>query len=185
LECGLSVALLCSSLEELWVFNPPDADLTRFAALESLRRFELSGGRKLEQTAGIEQLHRLTFLGLYLQPSLRELTGVDELSSLLDLALENCKNLESIDEVSALTGLRTLKLADCGDIPSLQPLTNLSSLERFFAWGSTRITDGDLSILMRLPRLREIAMRSRRAYRPSVEDVELALSPAQRPPGGQ
>src|SRR6476619_5783256 len=44
-------------------------------------------------------------------------------------------------------------------------------------WGRPcRITDGDLSVRLRLPKLREPAMRSRREYRPSVEEGTLALS---------
>jgi len=156
----------------------PDVDLTRFATLDSLTRLELGEGRKLQQTAGIERLQQLTFLGLYFQHNLKSLTGMNELSSLLELAVENCKRLESIEAVSALTSLRQFKLADCAEIPSLQPLANLSNLERFLAWGTTRIADGDLSVLTRLPRLRQIAMRTRREYHPSVEEVERALSPA-------
>lgn len=177
-NAGFESLFSCASLEELWVFSPPDVDLKRFGMLDSLRRLELSEGRRLKQTTGIERLARLTFLGLYLQQGLQRLAGVNELSSLVELALENCKSLKSIDAVSALTGLNTLKLADCGEISSLRPLANLSNLERFFAWGSTRIADGDLSVLTRLPQLRKIAMRSRREYRPSVEEVTLALSRA-------
>jgi hypothetical protein len=41
----------------------------------------------------------------------------------------------------------------------------------FYAWGSTRILDGDLSPLARLPRLKQIRMRNRRGYRPAVGDL--------------
>jgi hypothetical protein len=147
---------------------------TPYAGLNSAKVGNSSGQPALSSSTGSR------FWGCTVNTASGPLTGVGKLSSLLDLSLEKCKNLESIDEVSALTSLRTLKLVDCGGIPSLQPLTNLSNLERFFAWGSTRIAYGDQSVLMRLPRLHEIAMQSRRAYRPSVDEVELALSPAQR-----
>ena len=35
--------------------------------------------------------------------------------------------------------------------------------------------DGDLSVLLELPRLREIGMRDRREYRPRVSEIEAAL----------
>jgi internalin A len=165
-----------SALEELYVFDPPDSDLVRFAELQSLRRLELSQGRKLISTTGIDQLTQLTFLGLYHQSSLEALTDLGRAVSLRELAIESCKKLSVIDEISPLENLVTLKLANCGEIRSLQPLEGLRCLERLFAWESTKIVDGDLTVLTRLPRLREVAMMSRRAYNPTVQEVEALLA---------
>jgi hypothetical protein len=68
-----------------------------------------------------------------------------------------------------------LKAANCGDIASLAPLRGLDQLEEFFAWESTKVLDGDLSVLLELPRLRAIGMRDRREYRPRVSEIEEAL----------
>lgn len=174
-NAGFESLLACSALEELYVFDPPDSDLVRFGQLRSLRRLELSEGRRLKATTGIDQLPQLAVLGLYYQSGLEALTGLDRAVALRELAIESCKKLSAIDEVSQLEHLVTLKLANCGEIVSLQPLEGLRCLERFFAWESTKVADGDLTVLTRLPRLREVAMMSRRSYHPTVQEVEALL----------
>jgi hypothetical protein len=58
---GFASALACSQLEEVYVFSPPDPDLTRFGRLVSLRRLELSQGRRLSALQGVEILGELRF----------------------------------------------------------------------------------------------------------------------------
>jgi internalin A len=164
---GFESVFSCARLETLWVFGPPDADLARFGGMSGLRRLELSQGRKLVSTAGVGALD---FLGLYQQTALEELRDLPDLQV---LAIESCKKLGSLDGVPST--VRRLKVANCGDIASLRPLAGLVELEQFLAWESTRIVDGDLSVLMELPRLREIGMQERREYRPKVREIEQAL----------
>jgi hypothetical protein len=163
------------SLRTLWLFGPPGPDLTALAPLQRLERLELSQGRKLVSTAGVEALRALRFLGLYQQGGLKDLAGVDALD-LHELALESVKGIDSLDVVRGLRHLRRLKVANCGEIASLAPLAGLSELEQFLAWESTRVVDGDLSVLLELPALRVIGMQERRGYRPSVREVEEQLS---------
>lgn len=175
-NAGFESLFASRQLDRLFVFGPPDPNLERFGSLASLSRLELSEGRRLKETRGIEHLGALTFLGLYLQSGLEALTDLGQARGLQELAIDGCKKLAAIDEVAGLASLTYLKLANCGEIASLQPIAELRHLERFFAWESTNVTDGDLSVLMRLPRLREVAMMSRRHYRPSVREVELAIT---------
>ncbi len=165
---GFDSVFDCATLESLFVFGPPDEDLARFGRLPRLRRLELSQGRKLVSTRGVSPSVR--FLGLYLQGAL---SALEELPPALDvLAIEGAKQLGELVTVPSLT---RLKAANCGDIASLAPLRGLDRLEEFFAWESTRIVDGDLSVLLELPRLREIGLRERREYRPRVAEIEEAL----------
>ncbi len=173
---GFESLFSCRALEQLFVFAPPDPDLARFGQLLSLRRLEVSGGRRLKTTRGIEKLQGLVFLGLYLQSQLEDLTGVSELRALRELAIEGCRKLETVDAVEPLQSLTTLKVANCGEIASLRPLERLECLEQFLAWESTRIQDGDLGVLTRLPRLRQVALASRRHYQPSVREVTEAIA---------
>lgn len=173
---GFESVFGCRTLERLFVFDPPDTDLDRFADIDSLARLELSEGRKLNETAGIERFPDLKFFGLYFQAGLQALTGLSHAVTLEELAIESCKKLMAIDEVSGLTRLRRLKLADCGAIASLKPLAKLSDLDSFLAWESTNVADGDLSVLLRLPNLRDVALMSRRHYQPSVKEVEDLLA---------
>ena len=91
------------------------------------------------------------------------------------LRLDSCKRIGAIDELTHLTRLTMLKLANCGDIASLVPMAALHELEEF-AWESTRVVDGDLSVLVTLPRLRQTALASRRNYRPTTAEVKSALA---------
>ena len=77
----------------------------------------------------------------------------------------------SPEDVANLVGLVVLGFSDCGDIPSLAPIEGLRSLDRVYAWGTTKILDGDLSPLTRLPKLRDLRMRNRHGYRPTVAEV--------------
>jgi internalin A len=163
---GFESVFSCTGLDSLFVFGPPDADLSRFP---SVRRLELSQGRKLTSTAGAPR--SLEFLGLYQQRALAELV---DLPPLRVLAIESCKQISCLDAVAGLP-LERLKVADCGEIASLAPLRGLTQLEEFFAWESTRVADGDLSVLLELPRLRAIGMQDRREYRPRVREIEAAL----------
>lgn len=165
---GFESVFACRSLESLYVFGPPDPDLARFGQLPHLRRLELSQGRRLQTTRGVGPVR---FLGLYQQGGLSELA---ELPALEELAIEGARKLGAIDAVAGLP-LRRLTLANCGDIASLAPLAGMDTLEELFAWESTRILDGDLSVLLTLPRLRTVALRDRREYRPRVSEIEAAL----------
>jgi internalin A len=135
--------------------------------MAGLKRLELSQGRKLLSTAGVGSLD---FLGLYQQAALEELR---DLPALRVLAIESCKKLGSLDGIPS--SLHRLKVANCGDIASLAPLAGLREVEEFFAWESTRVVDGDLSVLLSLPRLREIGLQDRRHYSPRVSEIEAAL----------
>ncbi len=167
---GFESVFGCASLQSLWVFSPPDPDLSRFGTLPALRRLELSMGRKLVSTQGVGDLD---FLGLYTQGALAELRDLSDLSV---LAIESAKKLEAIDAVAGCRSLRRLDIADVGEITSLKPLAGLDALEDIGAWGSTRILDPDLSVLLELPRLRRLRLRDRREYRPRVSEIEAALA---------
>jgi internalin A len=169
-NAGFESVFACTSLESLFVFGPPDADLARFGALPALRRLELSQGRKLTSTAGVGA--GIEFLGLYMQGALKSLDGLP--AGLTVLAVEGSKQLAALP-AALPPGLTRLKVANCGDLATLAPLRGLDQLQEFFAWESTKVLDGDLSVLLELPCLRSIGMRDRREYRPRVPEIEEAL----------
>ena len=92
------------------------------------------------------------------------------------LAFESANRLEAIDAVAGCRSLARLDIAEVGEIASLKPLAGLDRLEEIGAWGSTRILDPDLSVLLELPRLRSVRLRDRREYRPRVSEIEAALA---------
>ncbi len=175
---GFSSLFDCAGLRNLFLFNPPDVDLSRIGTLTSLERLELSQGRKLRSTEGVDRLSRLRVLGLYGQSALTSLAGVRELQELDQLMIEGCRRIASLEEISGLRALRALKFADCGRVDSFEPLRGLAQLEEIYAWGSTQIADGKLDVLRGLPRLRIVALRSRREYEPSLDQLADDLGPA-------
>lgn len=74
-------------------------------------------------------------------------------------------------------GLTRLNLSDDGDLASLAPLVAMDRLEVLRLFGTTKNLDGDLTPLTRLPRLRDLRMRSRRGYEPSLAEVQANLGP--------
>jgi hypothetical protein len=161
-----------SGLRRLLVGGYQGEDLGAFESLSKLEHLELQQAPRLRSLAGAGQLPSLAALRVFLARKLRDFGDVGERGgSLRELELEDCPAITQLDGVEQLVGLRFLGVSDCGDIKSLAPVDALDQLEELDAWGSTRIVDGDLSPLAQLPRLREIRMRDRRAYKPRVADL--------------
>jgi hypothetical protein len=174
--------LLCDSLygpahlERLGTSDYDAADLAPLAVQPSLQHLTLKVARELESLDGAEQLPTLT--SLWLQ-AVHRLTSLDGLTSaaptLREFKLEGCRRLTGIEPIAALTELRVLGLSDCGELPSFAPLASLARLEKLYAWGTTRVADADLSPLLGLTHLREIRMRDRQRYQPTLAEVKQRL----------
>lgn len=152
-----------------WRFDEMDA--RAFRDHVGLERLTIKDSPHLESLSGLAELPELRVLGVFAARRLRDIGDVEGLTALVELEFEDCPALDRIDEIEALINLQFLGVSDCGDLESLAPMGLLDALELFHAWGSTRVVDGDLSPLTRLPRLREIRMRDREGYRPRVADV--------------
>ena len=158
-----------------WLFG--DVDLHAFRDHVALKTLTVKDAPYLESLSGVGDLPDLAALTIVGAPRLHEIDDIGGLStSLRELKFEECPGIKAIDVVESLVGLRFLGVSESGDIDSLAPIASLTQLEAFYAWGSTRILDGDLSPLTLLPRLKEIRMRNRRGYKPTVSDLLAALS---------
>lgn len=157
-----------------WMFG--EVDLHAFRDHVGLKTLTIKDAPYLESLSGLGNLPDLAMLTIVGAQRLHEIDEVGELSaSLRELKFEECPRIEAIDVVERLVGLRFLGVSESGDIASLAPVGSLTQLEKFYAWGSTRILDGDLSPLARLPRLHEIRMRNRRGYEPQVGDLAASV----------
>ncbi len=168
------------SVEELrsvitWRFS--EVDLHAFRDHVGLERLTIKEAPYLESLSGIGELPELAVVSVVLARRLSDISDVAGLADpLREFELEDCPAIDAIDDVESLVNLRFLGVSDCGEIESLVPVAAIERLEELYAWGSTRIVDGDLSPLTRLPRLREIRMRDRRIYKPRVADLVAARS---------
>lgn len=157
-------------IEDLYLGGYGEADLRSLRWNVALRRLRLKDRPRLQSLDGVEELSCLEQLGVWSAPledigALRALSG----NRLSELQLESCR-IRDIKPLSSLSGLRFLNLSDNGDVPSIGDLGGLTGLQVLWLFGTTRVVDGDLSVLAGLP-LRELRMKSRKGYVPTVEDL--------------
>jgi hypothetical protein len=62
-----------------------------------------------------------------------------------------------------------------GDIESIAPIAGLTELEKFFFPVSTNVLDGDMSVLLTLPRLKNVAYQYRRHYSHKSDEINRRL----------
>lgn len=163
-------------LEDLFVLSYAPTDLTPLGGNQSLRRIVMKDRPRLESFSGIAELSRLRVFAVPGAKSLTDISEIEHLRSpLRELDLEGCRSVDDLVPVSACTDVQVLNFGDCGPVSSLQPLSKLQELERIFLY-STRVLDSDLSVLSRLPKLRDLRMQNRKGYRPTVPEIEEMLS---------
>lgn len=152
----------CRQLRHFNVSSWPDADLARLAQLTKLQVLHLYS-RKLQSLRGIAAFPHLERLDLHGCPKLTSLEGVETCRRLTSVSLSACR-IDAVSIMATLPSLRTLALDSCGDLKTLSPLTELRELESLSFNGNTRVLDGDLSVLERLPKLRALVFAPRRSY---------------------
>lgn len=150
-------------------------DLSAVQASAELTLLDVQGSRRLKTLEGIERFANLLELRLTYLSQLEGLAPAGSLARLRRLDVTTCRRIGAIDALAELNELAYVGLKNCGRVNSVRALASLPTLETFIAWESTDVVDGDLSPLAEHPALREIAMRSRRHYSPSVEAVAEAL----------
>lgn len=152
------------TLQHLNLSGYPHEDLSPLHELQELRTLRLTS-RKLTSLDGIEHLPVLEKLRLY---SCSQLRSIDSLGrtggSLRSVNLHACKKIENISALSRLEGLRWANAESCGSIDSLSPLTANAHLESLGFDGSTVIEDGNMEVLLKIPRLKRVFFNNRRHY---------------------
>lgn len=172
-ELTISFALLAPGpwpqrLERVSFIDGSPKTLDDLPRSTSVRSLTLSGLKTLD---GLERFPHLRQLAL---SRTRHLDGLGPLQYVHDLEfleLNRAAGLPPLDPIADLLALSKLWLLDCGRVPSLKPLAGHPSLVDLLAYGSTDVQDGDLAPLLTIPRLRRLALASRRKYRPKVSDV--------------
>ncbi len=162
-------------LEELstWEYDSPDLVLlSRHSTLASL---SISRAPCLMSLEGLDQLLHLRHLTITSARELADISQLEAAVALERLRFERCPEIRTLNPMRGLVRLTHLDVSDGGRIATLAPISGLKQLRAFYAWGSTRIDDDDLTPLQQLPLLRDLRMRSRRSYRPSLEAVQRSL----------
>ena len=154
----------CTSLKDLAIEKFPGKQGSMvFAKLVNLKRLRLSCSG-LEEIENLKFMRELDSLELLNMDHLKSLQGAEHLTALKKLRIDGCKKIGNIEPISSLRSLEFLNVNDCGEIASLAPLKNLVNLETLHFTGNTKISDGDLSVLSILPKLREVLYQKRKTY---------------------
>lgn len=165
-------------LERLFLTGYDEPDLGPLSSLQGLVSLVLKDRPRVKSLDGMEYLPWLAELSVHTASGLADINAVARTSSpaLQTLQLSSCRKVTDLQPLRSCYGLSFLEFSDCGDVASLSPLGHLDHLERLYLYGSTRVLDNDLSPVLRLPRLHDFRMQSRRDYRPSVQDIQKSIS---------
>lgn len=157
------------------------ADLLALGTAMGLVQVDLKDRPRLASLRGATGLPALRRLAVVGAPTLTDIDDLQTLDRLEVLELEACHGVDGLDTVADCRALTRLDASDCGDVASLRPLRDLTRLRHLRLYGTTRVLDGDLSVLADLPVLEDLRMRGRREYRPSVAEIQALLPRV--PPG--
>jgi internalin A len=170
------------ALNDLYTSSYEPPDLHPLQRNQALTRLRMKQHPRLGSLGGIQYLPALTEVGIF---GARRLDDIDALARrdaptrLASIDLESCSGIAALDALAEHLDLRYLGIGNCGPIASLRPLGGMTSLQRLWAYESTRISDGDLTPLLGLGSLTDLRLKPRKHYRPTLAEVEhqLGLEP--------
>lgn len=165
-------------LERLFLLSYSETDFTPLAMLSSLASLVFKDYPRVRSLDGIEDMPWLAELGVHLAKNLEDISALQHSHSpvLEILQLSSCRKVADIGAVASCPSLRFFEFSDCGEIPTVAPLADLDRLEDLYLYGTTKIVDGDLGPIARLPRLQDLRIQNRRGYSPPVKEIEDAIA---------
>lgn len=153
----------CGNLHVLGLDRFTEKDLSSLRELTALNVLALSYS-KIESLRGIGRFSELRRLSLAVTNRIQTLSGISACKELVEVSVEAAKILTDVDAVGDLPKLRTLFFTACPKIESLQFISKLSRLEYFALLQTSRVSDGDLSGLSSLPKLKHVSFVDRKHY---------------------
>ncbi|WP_115790161.1 hypothetical protein [Arthrobacter silvisoli] len=165
-------------LERLFLLSYSEPDFTPLAMLSSLASLVFKDYPRVRSLDGVEEMPWLAELGVYVAKNLEDISALQRSPSpVLDtLQLSSCRKIAEIGAVASCPSLRFFEFSDCGEIPTAAPLAGLDRLELLYLYGTTKIADGDLGPIARLPRLVDFRIQNRRGYSPPVKEIQDAIA---------
>lgn len=164
-----------SSIEYLNIIKYPYEDLVSLHNYSKLKKLQLTS-TKLKSLKGIDNLINLKSVDLFKCNQLESLESVDRLELLEELEIENCKKINNLYQLSNLVNLKTFLIEDCGNIQSLKPLQNSLNLIKVWIGGNTTVIDGDIEVVIKLPKLKELWFVNKKHYNIKVNEVQEILN---------
>ncbi|MEP6754005.1 MAG: hypothetical protein ABJA67_00775 [Chthonomonadales bacterium] len=158
------------NLQFLYLERTQLSDLQRFENCSKLTQIRLDGGA-LSSFKGIQSLEKLSvveFSHLRKLNDLSELTGNE---SIHKLRISACKKIPSVAVYATMPNLVSLQFWNCGVLDTLKPLEGNQSLVDVFITDNTRVADGDLGPIARIPTLKHFWVQDQRSFSHRNKDL--------------
>jgi hypothetical protein len=162
---------LSPATRRLDVFDSAPASLADIPPSEKLEALDVGGARRWTSLAGLERFPHLRTLSISQGSRLRDLSALAAAPQLEALSLHGCRRVEDLARAQTCPVLKRLWIDDGDEIPSIAFLRHLPNLRSVGLTGSTNVVDGDLTPLLDLPALDQLAVARRRHYRPRVREL--------------
>jgi hypothetical protein len=153
----------CLNLEHINVVNFPYESFTAISNLSKLIRIQITS-KKFSSTEGISKFRVLEDLDTHDCKKLNSFVELNKVKGLRKLQLSNCPNISDIDAVGELNNLELLIMENCGKIKNINCLRNCGNLKRLLLIGTTSVKDGDLSVIEKLPKLKDVRLSEQKHY---------------------
>lgn len=162
----------CTNLEELriWSYKSSTNDLTKFSNLKNLKKLKMVTS-SIQSLQGIEKLQNLESLELSYFSKLTDIEPVKYLKNLTNLTFTSCKAIQSFEPISNLTQLKRLVFDKMGDMPTVKTFSMLVNLEQLGWHEKTTVTDGDLTPLFNLKKLKRFHITRRKHYSHTTDEI--------------
>jgi hypothetical protein len=174
-RAGRESILDCKQLQGLHLESYSGDDAAGLAGMTALNELMVTNS-PVRDISTLAELTQLTELGLINLRRLADLDPLAALAALERLEIDGAKKIRDLEVLRGLTRLRVLYFCNVGEIPSIRVLAHLRDLEELYFWEDTRVRDGDLSVLLELPRLRKVAFRARRHYSHTPDAIEETIA---------
>ncbi len=159
-NCSLAAA---RELRRLHVWKYAAKDLAVLAHITRLEELHLTQ-TPIHSLDGLQTLADLRYFDLAYAPKLKSLAAFTACGDgLREVSFQKVPGIPSYQPLSALRRLRRLKLGACAPMPDLKWTKPLGWLD-FFSFVDTNVVDGDLSPLLRLPRLEYVGTFDKKHY---------------------
>jgi hypothetical protein len=166
----------CHELRRLNIskFNPPSRDLAEFAGLIRLEDLGIVQ-TNIASLAGIAALEDVRYLLIGYAPKLESLAALAHHDSIREIEFDTVKHIKSYEPIAKVRRLRRLILDRCAPVPNLKWTAGMKHLD-LFTLVDTNVLDGDLSPLLKLPRLREVGTLDKKHYSHTSDELDEALA---------
>lgn len=159
----------------IWKFNPRSQNLATIANIARLEDLELTQ-TSIASLSGLETLEDLRYFEIAYSPKLKSLSTLASCATgLRELSIEKAKNIKTYDPLGSVSRLRRLKLSSCAPMKSLKWIEGLQHLD-FFSFVNTNVLDGNLSHLLKLPKLRYVGTMDKRHYNYKCDDLNAHIN---------